>query len=218
MNRATSTNHGNSIVPPQDGGRSGRGWLGKFFQNREEIGQADAFYEKYGGVTIIIARFMPIIRTFAPFVAGVGTMKYSRFISFNVIGGILWCALFIYGGYFFGNIPIVKNNFSFVILAIVFISILPGIIKLLKHRFSKPKPVKNQNWSHPNMPIITIPLMILWLRSLSFLREYLSGVFEMTVKKILFILLNHCKKHKIILFLRTKISGPVAQLVRASDS
>lgn len=114
------------------------------FVKKEYLTKTHAFYEKYGGVTIIIARFMPIIRTFAPFVAGIGTMKYSKFISFNIVGGILWCALFIYGGYFFGNIPIVKNNFSFVILAIVFISILPGIIKLLKHHFSKSEPAKNQ--------------------------------------------------------------------------
>lgn len=114
------------------------------FIKKEYLVKTHSFYEKYGGITIIIARFMPIVRTFAPFVAGIGTMKYSRFISYNVIGGLLWCALFVYGGYFFGNIPIIKNNFSFVILAIVFISILPGIIKLLKHRLSKSTPAKDQ--------------------------------------------------------------------------
>ena len=92
------------------------------------------FYEKHGGKTIIIARFMPIIRTFAPFVAGIGKMNYVRFLSYNVIGGILWIALFILGGYFFGNIPVVKKNFTLVILAIIFLSILPGIIEFLRHR------------------------------------------------------------------------------------
>jgi membrane-associated protein len=115
------------------------------FIKKEYLQKTHAFYEKYGGITIIIARFIPIIRTFAPFVAGIGTMKYSRFISYNIIGGLLWTTLFIYGGYLFGNIPFVRNNFSLVILAIIFISILPGIIKLLKHRFGKSAPVKDQN-------------------------------------------------------------------------
>ncbi len=115
------------------------------FIKKEYLQKTHAFYEKYGGITIIIARFIPIIRTFAPFVAGIGTMKYSRFISYNIIGGLLWTILFIYGGYLFGNIPFVRNNFSLVILAIIFISILPGIIKLLKHRFGKSVPVKDQN-------------------------------------------------------------------------
>jgi membrane-associated protein len=110
------------------------------FLKKEHLEKTHAFYEKYGGVTIIIARFIPIIRTFAPFVAGIGTMTYSKFLAYNVIGGITWCVLFIYGGYFFGNIPIVQNNFSIVILAIVFLSILPGIIKFLSIRFRKPIP------------------------------------------------------------------------------
>ncbi|MGC1401407.1 MAG: VTT domain-containing protein, partial [Thermodesulfobacteriota bacterium] len=92
------------------------------------------FYERHGGKTIIIARFIPIIRTFAPFVAGIGEMTYLRFISYNVIGGVAWIALFIFGGYFFGNLPMVKRNFTLVILAIIFISVLPGIIEFLRQR------------------------------------------------------------------------------------
>ena len=104
---------------------------------QEYLEKTRSFYEKYGGTTIIIARFIPIIRTFAPFVAGVGAMTYSKFLTYNIIGGVVWCALFIYGGYFFGNIPIVQNNFSIVIIGIIFISILPGIIKFLKIKFKK---------------------------------------------------------------------------------
>lgn len=99
---------------------------------REYLDKTHAFYEKHGGKTIIIARFMPIIRTFAPFVAGVGTMKYSRFLSFSIIGNIIWVVLFISAGFFFGNIPIVKNNFSIVIVTIIFVSLLPMIIAIIK--------------------------------------------------------------------------------------
>ena len=107
------------------------------FFNPAHLRRAHDFYEKHGGKTIIIARFMPIIRTFAPFVAGVGSMTYARFIAYNVIGGVAWITLFVFGGYFFGNIPVVKRNFTFVIMAIVFISILPGIIEFLRHRRQK---------------------------------------------------------------------------------
>jgi membrane-associated protein len=96
-----------------------------------------AFYEKHGGKTIIIARFIPIIRTFAPFVAGMGRMRYWKFFSYNVIGGIVWVLLFVTGGYFFGNIPVVKNNFTLVILAIIFISLLPGVIAYLRQRLTR---------------------------------------------------------------------------------
>ncbi|HXQ20450.1 MAG TPA: VTT domain-containing protein, partial [Candidatus Acidoferrales bacterium] len=95
--------------------------------------------ERHGGKTIIIARFMPIIRTFAPFVAGVGSMTYGRFLSYNVIGGVAWISLFIFGGYKFGNIPAVKHNFTLVILAIIFISILPGIIEFFRQRSRTPR-------------------------------------------------------------------------------
>ena len=105
------------------------------FLKREYLDRTEQFYERHGGKTIIIARFMPIIRTFAPFVAGVGSMRYPRFIAYNVVGGIAWIALFVLGGYFFGNIPLVKENFTLVILAIIFISILPGIIEFARHRY-----------------------------------------------------------------------------------
>ncbi len=99
---------------------------------REYLDKTHAFYEKHGGKTIIIARFMPIIRTFAPFVAGVGTMSYIRFISFSIVGAIIWVASFCTAGYFFGNIPLVKNNFTIVILAIIFISLLPMIYAFIR--------------------------------------------------------------------------------------
>ena len=104
------------------------------FFNPEHLMRAHKFYEKYGGKTIIIARFVPIIRTFAPFVAGIGSMSYGRFIAYNVIGGLAWVLICVFAGYFFGNLPLVKKNFSLVITAIVFISILPGVIELLRHR------------------------------------------------------------------------------------
>ncbi len=104
---------------------------------KEYLDRTHKFYEKHGGITIIIARFIPIVRTFAPFVAGIGSMSYSRFIVYNIIGGVAWCALFVYTGYFFGNISFVKNNFSIVIIAIVFISILPGIMEFLRHKMKK---------------------------------------------------------------------------------
>ena len=102
---------------------------------KEYIDRTHQFYEKHGGITIIIARFVPIVRTFAPFVAGIGSMSYSKFIIYNIVGGTAWCALFIYGGYFFGNLSFVKNNFSIIIIIIVFISILPGVIEYLRQRF-----------------------------------------------------------------------------------
>lgn len=92
------------------------------------------FYDRYGGKTIIIARFVPIVRTFAPFLAGVGTMSYSRFAIYNIAGAVLWVGLITYAGYLFGGIPIIKNNFSVVVLAIIFISILPAVIEVLRAR------------------------------------------------------------------------------------
>ena len=100
------------------------------------------FYEKHGGKTIIYARFIPIIRTFAPFVAGVGRMEYKRFIAFNVFGGIGWVASITTLGYLLGNVPIVKNNFEGVILLIIFLSILPGIIEVVRHRRAARRAVK----------------------------------------------------------------------------
>ncbi len=106
---------------------------------REYLDKTHAFYEKHGGKTIIIARFMPIIRTFAPFVAGVGTMTYIRFISFSIVGAVIWVASFSAAGYFFGNIPVVKNNFTVVILGIIFISLLPMIIAFIRKIMSSKK-------------------------------------------------------------------------------
>jgi len=102
--------------------------------NKEYLLRTHRFYEKYGGKTIVLARFIPIIRTFAPFVAGIGSMMYSRFIVYNVTGGIAWVLIFVLGGYFFGNIPFVKKNFSLVIFAIIIISVLPAIIEFLRSR------------------------------------------------------------------------------------
>ncbi|MBI4689713.1 MAG: DedA family protein [Nitrospirae bacterium] len=103
------------------------------FLNKEHLNRTHQFYEKYGGKTIILARFVPIIRTFAPFVAGIGSMTYVKFISYNVVGGILWIAICVFAGFYFGNISIVKNNFTLVILTIVFLSILPGVIEYIRH-------------------------------------------------------------------------------------
>lgn len=108
----------------------------RFFK-KEYLDKTHAFYEKYGAKTIILARFVPIVRTFAPFVAGVGTMTYKRFFAYNVIGGIAWVAICIFAGYFFGGMEIVKKNFELVILAIIFISVLPMVIEYLKHRAEK---------------------------------------------------------------------------------
>ena len=107
------------------------------FLKKEHIDRTHKFYEKYGGKTIIIARFVPIVRTFAPYVAGIGAMTYSKFISYNIIGGVSWVAIFVYGGYFFGNLSFVKNNFSWVIVVIIFLSILPGMIEYIRHKIRK---------------------------------------------------------------------------------
>jgi membrane-associated protein len=104
------------------------------FLKKEYLDRTHEFYERHGGKTIIIARFIPIIRTFAPFVAGIGKMTYWRFLLYNITGGIAWVVLFVFGAYFFGNIPLVKENFTLVILAIIFLSILPGIIEFLRIR------------------------------------------------------------------------------------
>lgn len=103
------------------------------FIKKEHLDRTNEFYEKHGGKTIILARFLPIIRTFAPFVAGIGKMNYWRFLSYNVIGGIAWVALFVSAGYYFGNIPVIKENFAFVIMAIIVITMLPAVLEFLKH-------------------------------------------------------------------------------------
>jgi membrane-associated protein len=104
--------------------------------NRKYLDKTHAFYERYGGKTIIIARFVPIVRTFTPFVAGLGRMTYSRFLSFSIAGALLWVILVTLAGYFFGGLEIVKKNFSIVVLLIVFISILPALIEVLRGRRS----------------------------------------------------------------------------------
>jgi membrane-associated protein len=120
-------------------------WIGHFvgprvfktesrFLNRKHLEKTHEFYERYGGKTIIIARFVPIVRTFAPFVAGVGSMTYGKFMSYNIFGGLLWVVSMTVLGYFFGNLPIVQKNFELVILMIIFISILPGIIEYIREK------------------------------------------------------------------------------------
>lgn len=132
-------------------------WLGHYFGpkifrkegvrflNRKHLQRTHEFYEKYGGKTIIIARFIPIIRTFAPFVAGIGSMTYWRFIAYNVVGGVVWVAICVFAGYFFGNLEIVKKNFSLVILAIIFVSLLPVIVEFVRHRLTARRPAANPN-------------------------------------------------------------------------
>lgn len=106
---------------------------------KEHLDRTHQFYEKYGGKTIIIARFVPIVRTFAPFVAGLGSMNYRQFIVFNVVGAFVWITSLLFAGYFFGSLPIVKNNFSLVILAIIILSILPGVYEIVRQKFFPPK-------------------------------------------------------------------------------
>lgn len=101
---------------------------------REYFDRTHAFYEKYGGKTIVIARFVPIVRTFAPFVAGVGKMTYRKFLTYNILGAILWVGSLTFAGYFFGNFPIIKNNLSLVIIIIIILSILPGVIEYYRSK------------------------------------------------------------------------------------
>ncbi|MBF0456453.1 MAG: DedA family protein [Nitrospirae bacterium] len=124
-------------------------WIGRYigpkvFQyensrllNKEYLERTRKFYDKYGGKAVVLARFAPIIRTFAPFVAGIGRMNYRRFITYSVIGSFCWVGIFLSGGYYFGNIPIVKHNFTIVIFAIIIISLMPAVIEFLKHKYGK---------------------------------------------------------------------------------
>ena len=121
-------------------------WIGRYlgpkvfhfersrFFNPDHLRKTHGFYERYGVKTIIIARFVPIVRTFSPFVAGVGAMRYPRFLAFDVAGGILWVGVCTFAGYFFGNLPFVKKNFSLVVLAIIAISLTPALVEVLRHR------------------------------------------------------------------------------------
>ncbi len=123
-----------------------RAFSGKYkLLKKDYLDKTQLFYEKYGGKTIIYARFVPIIRTFAPFVAGIGSMTYTRFASYNVIGAVVWIASFLFLGYFFGGIPIIKNNFTYVIFAIIILSMLPPVIELLRERSRKRAARRNVN-------------------------------------------------------------------------
>ena len=104
---------------------------------REYLDKTHAFYEKYGGKTIILARFVPIVRTFAPFVAGMGNMHYGRFIRYNIIGALMWVGLLTYAGYFFGELPVVKNNFGLVVIGIIVVSVLPMAVEIAKAKWGK---------------------------------------------------------------------------------
>lgn len=122
-------------------------WFGRFigpkvfnpnFKSRifkkEYLDKAQSFYEKHGGKAIVLARFVPIVRTFAPFVAGVGKMHYGRFISFNIFGGILWVSLFLLGGYFLGGLPFIQNNFHYLVVIIILISLVPIVIEIINSK------------------------------------------------------------------------------------
>lgn len=115
---------------------SPKSWLGKLI-DQEKMQKAEDFFNKHGGKTIVFARFMPFIRTFAPFVAGASNMKYRYFVYYNIMGAALWVVICTMLGYIFGNIPIVKENFSTILLAIIFLSLLPSVISLLKSRFKR---------------------------------------------------------------------------------
>jgi len=106
------------------------------FLKKQYLDKTHSYYEKFGGKTVIIARFVPIVRTFAPFVAGIGKMHYLKFISFSIAGALLWVGSFLLGGYYFGNIPVIKKNFTLTVMAIILISLLPGLIEYLRHRRS----------------------------------------------------------------------------------
>jgi membrane-associated protein len=124
-------------------------WIGHYLGERaykikwikqEYIERTHAFFEKHGGKTIFLARFVPIVRTFAPFVAGIGRMSYGYFVSYNIMGGIVWVSVFTVAGYLFGNVPFVQDNFTLVVIAIIFVSIVPVLIEALKARREPKEP------------------------------------------------------------------------------
>ncbi|GAF71601.1 unnamed protein product [marine sediment metagenome] len=110
------------------------------FLKKEYLDRTQRFYDKHGGKTIILARFVPIVRTFAPFVAGVGTMHYGRFAAFNVVGALLWTVIFVFLGYFFGQIPFVENNFELVVVGIIVVSVVPMVVEFVRGRARKDTP------------------------------------------------------------------------------
>lgn len=123
-------------------------WIGYYFGqkivnnkripiNQNHINKTQEFFRKHGKKTIALARFMPIVRTFAPFVAGIGKMEYKKFVFFSFFGGFFWVSVFIFAGYFFGNIPLIKDNFSIVIFVIIFVSISPAVFKIIKNKLQK---------------------------------------------------------------------------------
>ena len=148
-------------------------WIGHFFGqkiidnpkipfiNQEHIDKTQAFYKKHGGKTIFLARFVPIVRTFAPFVAGVGKMSYGQFISYNAIGGFVWVFGFTLLGYFFGNIPAVKENFTLAVFAIILLSIVPIVSEFIKHRLSKAS-VQKKQWGFEQLLLRCLFQRITW--------------------------------------------------------
>jgi membrane-associated protein len=114
-------------------------WEGSRFFNRKALERAHAFYEKHGGVTIIITRFVPILRTFAPFVAGIARMTYLRFSIYNVAGALAWVLSLLYAGYWFGNVPVVKQNLSAVIIGVIVLSVMPLVVEYLRSRLARAK-------------------------------------------------------------------------------
>jgi len=131
-------------------------WIGYYFGqkivankyipiNQNHIDETQKFYAKHGGKTIFLARFMPIVRTFAPFVSGIGKMDYGKFVFYSFTGGFTWISLFIFVGYFFGNIPIIRQNFSVVIMGIIAVSVLPAIFKIIKSKLTNQSAVATNN-------------------------------------------------------------------------
>lgn len=126
--------------------RAGRAW----YLKREHLDRTHAFYERHGARTIVLARFVPIIRTFAPFVAGLGRMTYARFALYNVFGGIAWIVIFVFGGYSFGNLPVVRRHFTLAILAVIAVSILPMVIAFVRERSGAARTGRNRTGRDEN--------------------------------------------------------------------